>query len=80
MAALAAAMDPTKWSFPRDLGSGKLFPFFFGGAGMTFAALVTQSPFGKKMIAVYRDSQAQIQQAKREIEEAKKPPPGGPPG
>jgi hypothetical protein len=48
----AAAADPSKYSFPKDLGSGKLWPFFFQGAAIGIGALFVKSPFGRKIMAL----------------------------
>lgn len=46
-AVVATAADPSKYHFPRDLGTGKMWPYFFSGASMTFGALLLKSPLGK---------------------------------
>jgi hypothetical protein len=51
----AAAMDPTKYQFPRDFGTGKLWPYFFSGMIVTFGAL------SKHSIDEYRKSQEQLE-------------------
>lgn len=79
MAAIAAACDPTKYSFPRDLGSGKLWPFFLAGAGAMFAGALLRSPLGQSAMQSYQDARAELEHAKQDIDKAKaalKPPSG----
>jgi hypothetical protein len=44
---VAALADPTKYHFPHDLGTGRMWPFFLQGAGVTLAAMLLKSPAGK---------------------------------
>lgn len=78
---VAAMMDPTKYHFPHDLFSGKLWPYFFAGVGMTFGALLIHSPLGQKVMTTYKESQAQLEADKKTIEDLKAQlkPPTGPP-
>lgn len=69
--AFAAAMDPTKYHFPHDIGSGKLWKFFFMGAGLTFGSLLLRSPLGQQAMSAYRDSQQQAAEDKAAIEKLK---------
>jgi hypothetical protein len=59
--AFTAAMDPAKYHFPHDFGSGKLIKYFFMGAFLTLGGLVLHSPWGHKMMAGYRKSQEHIE-------------------
>lgn len=70
-AMVAAAMDPTKWRFPQDLGSGKLLPFFFEGAGAMFLGLLIKSPLGQRFMASYKESQTQLAEGKQAIADTK---------
>ena len=79
MAAIAAACDPSKYRFPADLGSGKLWPFFLAGAGAMFAGALLKSPLGQSAMQSYQDARAELEQAKKDIDKAKeslKPPTG----
>jgi hypothetical protein len=69
--AVAAAFDPKKYDIRHDIGSGKLWIFFFQGFGLTFLALLVKSPFGQQMIGAYKDSQSQLEQSRKEIERLK---------
>jgi len=69
--AVAAFADPDKYSFPKDLGSGKLWPFFFQGAGLAVGALLLKSPMGQKLIGAFKSSQQQAQEDKAALESAK---------
>jgi hypothetical protein len=82
-AAVAAMFDPSKYSFPHDLGSGKLWRYVFAGWGLTFGALLIHSPLGQKTLAALKDLQAQLAQSKADLEQAKAElkacmPPAGP--
>jgi hypothetical protein len=73
-AAFTAAMDPSKYRFPNDFGSGKLWPFFFQGAGLIFVGLLLKSPFGKEVMGSIQkakedtaESQAAIQKTKDDL-------------
>lgn len=68
---ITAACDPSKYRFPQDFGSGKLWPFFFTGAGLTFFGVLIRSPFGQKIMAGFHASQAQLKQTQLDIEKAK---------
>jgi hypothetical protein len=85
-AAFTAAMDPSKYRFPNDLGSGKLWPIFFQGAGLIFVGLLLKSPLGKQVMGAVQDakaqatdSQAAIEQAKADLKAPGTPPPAPPP-
>jgi hypothetical protein len=86
MAAIAAACDPSKYRFPQDLGSGKLWPFFLAGAGAMFGGMLLKSPLGQSALSTFKDSQAQLAQSKQDLADAKEqlkqtptgPPPNGP--
>jgi hypothetical protein len=62
-AAVTAAFDPQKYNIAHDLGSGKLWLYFFEGAGVTFIALLMKSPLGQQVMTAYKDSQASVQQS-----------------
>jgi len=66
-----AAMDPAKYSFPKDFGSGKLWPFFFQGAGLVFVGMILKSPFGQHMMSSFRQSQAQMKEDREAIDTVK---------
>lgn len=57
--AFAAAMDPSKYHFPHDFGSGKLWKFFLEGCAMTLMALLIKSPLGQKVMTSFQQSQQQ---------------------
>ena len=67
----AAAFDPSKYRFPQDFGSGKLWPFFFMGCALTLGGSVLRSPWGVKMMSSFQASQAQLKQSQADIEKAK---------
>lgn len=70
-AIVATAADPTKYRFPQDLGSGKMWPYFFSGVGVTFAALLIKSPLGERAMTIYRDSQDQLKASQQTITQTK---------
>lgn len=77
--AFAAAMDPTKYDLSHDIGSGKLWKFFGLGALLTLGALLLKSPLGQQVMSAYKDSRAQLEQNKADLEAVKnalKKPPG----
>jgi hypothetical protein len=88
---VAALSDPTKYRFPQDLGSGKMWPYFLSGAAMTIGALLIKSPFGQQALTTFKESQTQLKESQGLIEETKTeikasvtpapagPPPTGPP-
>jgi hypothetical protein len=69
--AFAAAMDPAKYQFPRDFGSGKLWKFFFQGALMTVGALSLKSPWGRQVVGSFKSTQAELQESQDTIAETK---------
>jgi hypothetical protein len=69
--AFAAAMDPSKYVFPHDFGSGKLWKYFFMGAALTFGGLLIKSPLGQSMMSAYKQSQADLEASKRTVAETK---------
>lgn len=69
--AFAAAMDPSKYRFPHDFGSGKLWEFFFEGAVTVGAATLIKSPFGQGVLAAFKDSQKQLKEGKDDIAKTK---------
>jgi hypothetical protein len=70
-AGFTAMMDPSKYSFPKDLGTGKLWPYVFMGWGLTFAGVLIHSPIGQKVIAITKQSKAQLEQTQQELNQAK---------
>src|SRR5215467_7863148 len=70
--AVAAAQDPAKYKFPQDFGSGKLLPFFFQGAALTFGAMLLKSPLGKRVIGGVKESKEQLAEDTELIEQTKK--------
>jgi hypothetical protein len=55
--AFAAAMDPSKYQFPRDFGSGILWKYFGMGAALTFGGTLLRSPLGQALMAGFPQSQ-----------------------
>jgi hypothetical protein len=70
-AAITTAMDPAKYKFPQDFGSGKLWPSFLAGTGAVFLGMLLRSPMGQKLIGTYKDTQAQLAQNQKELDQAK---------
>jgi hypothetical protein len=70
-AAFTAAMDPSKYRFPNDLGSGKLWPYFFQGAGLIFVGLILKSPFGQKVLADFKQARSEMAESQADIAQAK---------
>jgi hypothetical protein len=70
-AGFTAAIDPSKYNFPKDLGSGKLWPYVFMGWGLTFAGILVHSPIGQKVIAFSKQSQEQLEQTQKDLDKAK---------
>jgi hypothetical protein len=68
---LSALFDPSKYNFPRDLGSGKLWKYVFMGWGLTLGGLLIKSPLGKQVTQAYRDSQAQLEADREAFEKIK---------
>jgi hypothetical protein len=64
----SAAMDPAKYQFPQDLGSGKMWKYCFMGMALTLGGMLLKSPIGQKTLTAFKDSQQQLQQAKEDIE------------
>lgn len=71
-AAVTAAFDPNKYNIRHDIGSGKLWIYFFEGFGVTLAALLIKSPLGQQVMGAYRDSQTQLAANKADVEAARK--------
>jgi hypothetical protein len=69
--AFAAAMDPSKYRFPQEFGSGKLWEFFLEGALTVGAATAIKSPFGQKMLSSFKDSQQQLKDGKETVAQTK---------
>jgi hypothetical protein len=70
-AGFTAAMDPSKYDIRHDFGSGKLWPFVFMGWGLTFAGILIHSPLGQKVIAITKQSKAQLEQTQKDLDQAK---------
>jgi hypothetical protein len=71
-AALAAAFDPAKYDIRHDLGSGKLWDFFFEGSAVALGAMLIKSPWGRQAMSAYTESQSQAKQDKAELDAARK--------
>jgi hypothetical protein len=69
--AFAAAMDPNKYRFPQDFGSGKLWEYFAEGAITVGLATLIKSPLGQKTLAAFKDSQQQLGDSRKHIEDTK---------
>lgn len=69
---VATLADPSKYAFPRDLGSGKMWPFFLSGAAVAVGAMFLKSPFGQKVMEQAKESQAQIAQTKADLKSNQK--------
>ena len=69
--AFAAAMDPTKYQFPHDFGSGKLWKYFGMGAALTLGGAALRSSWGQKIMGSFTASQAQLAQSQKDLEQAK---------
>jgi hypothetical protein len=67
----AAAFDPGKYRFPQDFGSGKLWPFFFMGFGLTLGGYILRSPWGQKVMTMFQQSQSDLEQSRKDLEKAK---------
>ena len=65
----AALMDPEKYRFPHDLGSGKMWEFFIQGFVVTGGALLIKSPFGQNMLNAFKVSQQQLKESKEQVEQ-----------
>jgi hypothetical protein len=72
--AFSAAMNPAVYSFPKDFGSGKLWKFFFMGAGLTISGMVLHSPLGQKIMAQVQQSHDAVEQAKTQLKPKDDPP------
>lgn len=69
--AFTAALDPTKYHFPQDFGSGKLWKYFGMGAALTLGGMLLHSPLGQKVLGSYKATQEQLAQTQRDLEQAK---------
>ena len=70
-AAFSAMTDPSKYKFPQDFGSGKLWRYVFMGWALTFAGVLIHSPLGQKAIALTKQSKEQLDQTQKELNQAK---------
>lgn len=61
---VAALADPTKYVFPRDLFSGKMWPFFLQGAALTIGALFLKSPLGVSLVDQFKEHRELIDETK----------------
>ena len=68
---VAASQDPSKYKFPQDFGSGKLWPFFFQGAILTFGAMLLKSPIGKKVMSSVKEGKENLEESKQVIADTK---------
>lgn len=68
---VAALSDPAKYSFPKDLGTGKMWPHFLSGAGMTIGALLLKSPLGVKVTRGIKESQEQLKESRAAIQQGR---------
>jgi hypothetical protein len=71
-AGFTAMLDPTKYKFPQDLGSGKLWKYVFMGWALTFGGILLHSPLGQKVIAFNKQNKEQLEQTQKELDQAKK--------
>ena len=62
--AFTAALDPTKYRFPHDFGSGKLWEYFGEGCALTFGGCILNSPWGRRIMSGFQQTQKEIQEAK----------------
>ena len=46
----AVIVEPETYHFPHDIGSGKMWKFFVGGAILTISGVLVESPLGKKLM------------------------------
>lgn len=81
-AIVATAADPQKYRFPQDLGSGKMWPYFLTGIGLTLLGRWLHSSQGQKVMTDFKDSQAQLEADKKSLADLKAQfkPPTGPEG
>jgi hypothetical protein len=70
--AFSAAIDRTKYQFPQDFGSGKLWKYFFMGCLLTFGGSLLRSPWGQKIMASFQASQQQLKQSREDLQTAQK--------
>jgi hypothetical protein len=70
-ASVAALSDPSKYRFPQDLGSGKMWPFFLQGAGLVFVGMLLKSPMGQKVLSSVKESQGSLKESQQLIEDTK---------
>jgi hypothetical protein len=66
----SAVMDPSKYSFPADLGSGKMWKYCFMGAVLTLGGLLLKSPLGQRAVSAFKDSQQLLKDSKEAISAA----------
>ena len=67
----SALFDPAKYSFPKDFGTGKLWPYVFTGAGLTLGGMFLHSNLGQKIFAGITRTQQQIAADQAAIQQAK---------
>lgn len=68
---VAAMMDPTKYHFPQDLGTGKGWPFFWMGALLTISGMILHSELGQKIMGTLKQSQIQLEETQAELKALK---------
>lgn len=69
---VAALSDPAKYTFPRDLGSGKMWPFFLSGAGTAVGAMLLKSPLGIRIMDAVKQSKQDLQDSKAVLDQTKR--------
>lgn len=69
--ALAASMDPQKYNWRHDIGSGKLWEFFIEGAVTVGLATLIKSPFGQQVMTSFKDSQQQLKDSQQTVADTK---------
>jgi len=69
--AFSAVMDPAKYHFPQDFGSGKLWKYFGMGAALTLGGMLLHSPLGQKILGSYKATQQQLAANQRDLDQAK---------
>lgn len=76
-ASVGALADPTKYRFPQDLGTGKMWPYFLTGISVALGGVFLHSEWGRKLMGAYSDAERQAEIDRKELEALKakfKPP------
>jgi hypothetical protein len=63
--------DRSKYKFPEDFGSGKLWPYILMGWFLTFAGILLKSPVVKKAMDFSDQSEEQLEKAQHDLDKAK---------